>query len=129
MRNIDNWETWTTVKPFRYLPTVLLKWSFHTGVRYLSTCRNHCNDIYGIWFYDKKDCEAVGGKVEELVQEVEARQQARKAASGGGGGGGGGADLNHILQVSHLFILKSLPEKSNFWMPVPLWRYRVPYFT
>jgi hypothetical protein len=51
------------------------------------------SDIYGIWFYEKTDCEKVGRKVEQLVQEVEARQQARQAAAAGGG------DLAQMLQV------------------------------
>jgi hypothetical protein len=55
--------------------------------------RNHLSDIYGIWFYEKTDCEKVGRKVEQLVQEVEARQQARQAAAAGGG------DLAQMLQV------------------------------
>jgi hypothetical protein len=59
----------------------------------INVLRNHLNDIYGIWFYEKKDCEKVGQKVKQLVQEVESRLQLRKA-------GGGGGDLNHILQVS-----------------------------
>jgi hypothetical protein len=53
------------------------------------------SDIYGIWFYEKTDCEKVGRKVEQLVQEVEARLQARQAAAAGGG------DLAQMLQVRY----------------------------
>jgi hypothetical protein len=60
-----------------------------------SMIRNQRNEIYGIWFYEKKDCENVGQKVMELVQELEetASQAARHKAAGGH------ADLSQMLQV------------------------------
>jgi len=48
--------------------------------------RNHANEIFGIWFYEKAECESVGRKVEELVKVVtEKMSQKKKQVNGGGG--------------------------------------------
>lgn len=40
--------------------------------------RNHASEIFGVWFYEKMECEKVGGKVEELVKIVTDRQTSKK---------------------------------------------------
>ena len=42
-------------------------WEYGSGSTTLHL-RNCESEIYGIWFYEKKDCEKVGRKVEQLVQ-------------------------------------------------------------
>ena len=44
-------------------------WEYGSGSTTLHL-RNCESEIYGIWFYEKKDCEKVGRKVEQLVQGI-----------------------------------------------------------
>jgi len=72
--------------------------------------RNHASEIFGIWFYEQAECEAVGKKIEELVKIVADKIEQKKKVTNGAKSGG---------KLEQLFKSATAEEQVKPSAPVP----------